>query len=568
MSATVSPSIAAPLRPAVDDAAITRIDALDAAGQSVSRGTGTYVASRLVLTALHVVANRRSETLAPYTSTIRLTFPGGFTTTGTIMPNAWNRTEDWCLLALADEPPLMPMPLAELVEPREWTSHGYPDAQSADGLTLSGSMVDLNGRLGGVHAYQLYSPQAAAGAGGKVKGLSGAPVVVEGRMVGLMRFALMGEEARTEMGTLYACPVALVEAGCPWLTVTRLAARRRTTQILAEARRWEFGAMSGVVTLMAGALVMLSLLHMPTATLDAGTHVDATNIEFELSANERVLLETTNGLLRAQSLHVTGVEGVDEPRVAGPLREAISTASARVSLAGSPSESQLALDLSPPLHATTRIWAFGDQGGATRSFSIALASASRDSSNQLRAQFTGSVSVAVDGDGGAAASPRVLRAGVVDDSLAFLPVPGGQLRVHAELLPGARILLDEPVVARDLAFDDLSVDDRRSALQRGELHIGQDIMQLLPHDEMLIGNGAAIRITQLIFPEDSGLLRARFTAVVRDLRIVRGADTINAMPRMLDVVWHRWPAPSSAVGVAAALGLLYLALRVHHRRKA
>ena len=41
-----------------------------------SRGTGFLVGDGMVLTALHVVANRRSDPPEPIPGTIRLTFPG------------------------------------------------------------------------------------------------------------------------------------------------------------------------------------------------------------------------------------------------------------------------------------------------------------------------------------------------------------------------------------------------------------------------------------------------------------------------------------------------------------
>ena len=55
--------------------AIARIDVLQA-DQSASRGTGTLVTSDLVLTAMHVVADRKSPTLSLYPGAITLSFPG------------------------------------------------------------------------------------------------------------------------------------------------------------------------------------------------------------------------------------------------------------------------------------------------------------------------------------------------------------------------------------------------------------------------------------------------------------------------------------------------------------
>src|ERR1035438_43791 len=55
--------------------AIARIDVIDA-GRNLSRGTGALITPNLVLTAFHVVADRRQDALSLYPGEIQLTFPG------------------------------------------------------------------------------------------------------------------------------------------------------------------------------------------------------------------------------------------------------------------------------------------------------------------------------------------------------------------------------------------------------------------------------------------------------------------------------------------------------------
>ena len=103
----------------LDRAPIARIQ-VKAGAHVVSRGTGTLVGPRLVLSALHVVANRRTDPPQPYPGELILEFPD-FTTTGTILEGAWDRSADWVLIECAEAPAARPMRLAELRESkREW----------------------------------------------------------------------------------------------------------------------------------------------------------------------------------------------------------------------------------------------------------------------------------------------------------------------------------------------------------------------------------------------------------------------------------------------------------------
>ena len=184
-------------------------------GRCISRGTGFLVADGLVLTALHVVADRAQPSLATYPGEIVLTFPAG-SATATIHEAYWDRLADWVLLRF--ETPagcngsLRPLPLAELREDgATWETYGFPDANPRDGMVNIGEVSNCLGTLEGNPVYQLFSREAAAGQGEPVKGLSGGPVIVRDAVVGHLRFALMRDN-QTVAGTVYACPIASVLA--------------------------------------------------------------------------------------------------------------------------------------------------------------------------------------------------------------------------------------------------------------------------------------------------------------------------------------------------------------------
>jgi WD40 repeat protein len=193
-------------------AAICRIDIMQS-GACVSRGTGTLVAKGIVLTAFHVVGDRRSSSPAPYPGEIVVTFPSGATSGTLFLPHCDQRT-DWALVQLASPPDIQPVPLApECDSGAPWESYGWPDAEARDGMTQTGTVTNERGELEGNRVLQLFSDQAAAGAGEKVRGLSGGPVLVRNALAGVMRFALM-TDGRTEAGTLYGVPVDIVVARC------------------------------------------------------------------------------------------------------------------------------------------------------------------------------------------------------------------------------------------------------------------------------------------------------------------------------------------------------------------
>jgi tetratricopeptide (TPR) repeat protein len=197
--------------------AIARIEVIENQ-RILSRGTGFLVADGLALTALHVVADRTKELLTPYPGEIVLSFPN-LRTKAVIDQNHWDRAADWALLHC--EAPLSaansphPLAVAELREEGvEWETYGFPEAESVDGMVMRGRIANRLGTLEGSRAVQLFTEEAAAGQGARVRGLSGGPVLVRSgprqAVVGLLRFSLMEEHFQTVAGTLYACPISSV----------------------------------------------------------------------------------------------------------------------------------------------------------------------------------------------------------------------------------------------------------------------------------------------------------------------------------------------------------------------
>ena len=192
---------------------IARIDVIHQE-RNVSRGTGSFVGGRFVLTALHVVANRQTMPPIPHPGRIHLTFPG-HRTEAVIRQDCYDVRADWVLLECVDPPPVRPMPLGELNESGGgFETFGFPDMQPIDGMVQRGTVENHDAELLGAKAFQLLSNQAAAGDGAPIQGSSGSPVVVENALVGVLRAALLDERQMTRAGTLYACPLGAVLDRC------------------------------------------------------------------------------------------------------------------------------------------------------------------------------------------------------------------------------------------------------------------------------------------------------------------------------------------------------------------
>lgn len=207
------------------------------------RGTAFLIDPQHALTALHVVGDRRARPPALY-SGVQLDF-NGHLTAATVVPGAYDADADFALLRLQTPPcdaagrPVPPLPLDELGEDElqlleqagralTFRSRGFPDANPDDGLDVGGQVRTTLGQVSGVRAMQLFSSEAAAGSGAPVSGLSGAPVLCAGAVVGLLRTAILDGDNRAMAGTLFACPAgtvlaALARTAGPSLQLAKLA---------------------------------------------------------------------------------------------------------------------------------------------------------------------------------------------------------------------------------------------------------------------------------------------------------------------------------------------------------
>jgi WD40 repeat protein len=182
-----------------------------------SRGTAFLVAPDLVITALHVIADRTPVAPRFYASEYSLDFPWG-TVAGAVVSEAFNHSEDWAVLRLSSVAPVQPLPLGSPESLGEGSHgadvdiYGFPDSDPFRGKAGVGKLRRYEpGDADSVGAFlQLFCEDAAAGNGEPVRGLSGGPVLVDGAVVGLLRTALLDSEERSVAGTLYACPISSI----------------------------------------------------------------------------------------------------------------------------------------------------------------------------------------------------------------------------------------------------------------------------------------------------------------------------------------------------------------------
>ena len=553
-----------------DRSAIARITVV-AGSQTVSRGTGTLVGERLVLSALHVVANRRTEPPEPFPGAITLEFPD-FTTQGTILTGAWDRIADWVLIECADVPPATPMPMASLVESkREWDSYGFPEANKRDGLLLSGDVVLCEGELEGTRAHQLYCPQAAGGGGGRVKGMSGAPLVVDGKLVGVMRFALM-EQDRTEMGTLYACPAAAVSAKWPALDVSvlpRLKKRRSTEQLLRLRAGWEMFALTGALVVMA--MIVLGLSKMRMSSMGIYGRVSTRDARFTLVDTATLRLDSGTGMIRVSSLSASSLSGVD--RTEPSVHEDVGVVDVMLPKPASDSN-ELFIDLGTVLEAGTSVWLAKD-GDVLGRYRLRFDSLR----NPLRVQYRGAVQFK-----GGDNDWTTLRAS--DDRVVRLNPANMQLNVGFVLATGStRQRLDGAferptrwkgkVPVRTLNFQDVRDSDsaqfRAPTVDGGVLVVNGpdrgDSLQLAEEDSLAF-DSATVTLTTIRIPGDSGTITLEFRGTVDSAAVGRkGGEVVKLTPTWLQYWMRKDPLQFALAATAATALIASLVLVLLRRRK-
>ena len=232
--------------------AICRIDVLRDS-KSMSRGTGTLVAPGIVLTALHLVADRHASPPRFFNGPITLTFPG-HKTLGHV--HGLGAADDWVLLVCESPPPAIPVPLGRLTQSHvEWETHGFPDSDPVNGELQAGTVEDYRGAVEGVAAFQLQGDEAVMGDGALAKGLSGAPVIVAGWMVGHLRNTEMAD-GQSMAGRMYACPAGTVAGRYPQLLTLGDVSHRRSVAP-EPARPWiRWAVLVGVVLAVTGVVLL------------------------------------------------------------------------------------------------------------------------------------------------------------------------------------------------------------------------------------------------------------------------------------------------------------------------
>ncbi|MEQ8329431.1 MAG: trypsin-like peptidase domain-containing protein [Longimicrobiales bacterium] len=166
-------------------------------------GTGFVVASDRILTAYHVVGDRRADGTVFYTGTV--VFGDGTEVPFGVVEGAHDKQADWALLQVDVPEGITPLPLSEVwPSDQDFRSYGFPK-DNPQGLAVRGTIEYDRAPLGDVRVIQVFCQEFAASGGGVANGASGSPVLVDGRVVGLLRFTLTDGDGRSK-GTLYACP--------------------------------------------------------------------------------------------------------------------------------------------------------------------------------------------------------------------------------------------------------------------------------------------------------------------------------------------------------------------------
>ncbi|MEQ9501231.1 MAG: serine protease [Deltaproteobacteria bacterium] len=173
----------------------------------VDHGTGFVVGARFVLSAFHVVAER-FEPFAPSGDRFVLALPKRSPVELRRVDDAGDPHADWVLLESTEDlgvAPLVAWPCARRRLPFE--ARGYPLLDSTNGMTIPGQVVETAGTVEGAPALQLHALSAAA-PGAYIQGLSGGPVIVDDRVVGIVRAVPTRVEDDTAAGgVVYACPI-------------------------------------------------------------------------------------------------------------------------------------------------------------------------------------------------------------------------------------------------------------------------------------------------------------------------------------------------------------------------
>lgn len=186
--------------------------------KSTSRGTGCVVGDGLVLTALHVITAHLGD--EPDTSiAIRIEQAVGVELPATVVDRRFSVADDWVLLNC---PGLRSAPVTTAAHGEDgegWRSFGFPNVKP-DGMPFKGTVTGLAPYSDGealqldcVEAHALWVDGQISGRKYQIHGVSGAPLLSNDGLIGIVRSHLPGMAA----GILYATPIASVVQAVPEL---------------------------------------------------------------------------------------------------------------------------------------------------------------------------------------------------------------------------------------------------------------------------------------------------------------------------------------------------------------
>jgi hypothetical protein len=206
-------------------ASIARIEV-----DGIHSGTGFLVSGNLVVTALHVVADKLTGRPFPR---IRLHFNVGaefdhlngvFQTDATIKNDLQSIDHDFVILECAKIPPCAtPLRLSDRARPFDpCICPGFAN-QDPSGFTAIGEISSLNDPMPNGRA--ALGVQLKLGSGVVMKGHSGAPLFVRDRVVGLLRTAFLDDDERSSGGIVHATASQHIVEVCNRLSPDLLACR-------------------------------------------------------------------------------------------------------------------------------------------------------------------------------------------------------------------------------------------------------------------------------------------------------------------------------------------------------
>jgi hypothetical protein len=186
-------------------------------------GTAFYVGDGYALSALHVVADYVPANPGSDDGQTPPELWLNFTTAGQetrATPIAEDRVNDWVFLKCDQSPTVEPIECAELpAEGAEWKTFGYPDFKPVGhddrGTVNDPRAEETKGKPPQkISAIHLSTEAGKAGQGAPLNGFSGAPCLVGGKAVGLLRsniveMAIDGS-LKTVAGAVFACPASVI----------------------------------------------------------------------------------------------------------------------------------------------------------------------------------------------------------------------------------------------------------------------------------------------------------------------------------------------------------------------